>query len=232
MLTQTDHDVFSPIKEELCYWLDPGTGDRSKDDRDCILAGGDLRADTIFSLWLPLRYTLNKMSKPRWRAYLELEYAVLRPRRLRLKNCTDFLTEMIDNPEDFIDLENPLTEKLSNLMTLGMTRANVMILPHRSWNTWRGGAPFYDYIPHFLEALFMRENHGTLVAWLKREHLEPLFYEGEIARDNIKDLANTGSPRSHSPQDINLTTLFDNYICVLRERGFLLEHSKESTAVQ
>lgn len=45
---------------------------RSTHDLDCVLLGGDLRADNIISLWLPLRYclveingypTLNKYGK-------------------------------------------------------------------------------------------------------------------------------------------------------------------------
>ena len=35
---------------------------RSTHDLDCVLLGGDLRADNIISLWLPLRYCLVEIN--------------------------------------------------------------------------------------------------------------------------------------------------------------------------
>ena len=50
------------IKTHIQYWIDyKGDGDeyRRTHDLDCILTDGNLFADTLFSLWLPLRYVLN-----------------------------------------------------------------------------------------------------------------------------------------------------------------------------
>ena len=34
---------------------------RSEHDLDCVLRNGNLHADTIFSLWLPLRFALVRL---------------------------------------------------------------------------------------------------------------------------------------------------------------------------
>ena len=51
------YDDHKPVEE---YWDNPEEHDeyRRQHDRDCVLAGGDLKTDTIFSLWLPLRHTI------------------------------------------------------------------------------------------------------------------------------------------------------------------------------
>ena len=60
---------YEPIINQLSYWINyKGSGDeyRKNNDRDCILTEGNLYADTIFSLWLPLRYTLNYFDCDKW----------------------------------------------------------------------------------------------------------------------------------------------------------------------
>lgn len=223
-MKQSDfHDVFSPIKEELEYWLDPGTGDRLKDDRDCQLTGS-LNADTIISLWLPLRFTLNRMGKPLWHTFLDYEYAVLRP-KLRLKNCPEFLSAMIERPEAFLNFEDPLVQKLSKLMRLGMQRENVMILPDRRWNSLKGCCPYFDYMPHFLYDLFDSQKPDLLMPWLKQEHLEPFFEDGILDQAHIRDFVGTGTPRSHHPRVMTrqLHILLDHYINFLEERRLLMD---------
>lgn len=215
-------DVFSPIREVLQYWLAPGTGDRLKDDRDCQLTGS-LYADTIISPWLPLRFTLNRMGKPMWRHFLDYEYQSLRPQRLRLKTCPEFLSAMIAQPESFLDLDTPLVQKLSKLMKLGMQRENVMILLDRSWNVRRGRPPYFDYFPHYLHDLFEDQEHDVLVSWLEEQHLQPLFEDGILEQTRIKDLAGTGDPRRHQPQSIDLMRLFENYIRFLEERRLVMD---------
>ena len=54
------------IQEQIQYWIDyKGQGDnyRKKNDRDCILTQGNLYADTLISLWLPLRYVIFECNK-------------------------------------------------------------------------------------------------------------------------------------------------------------------------
>ena len=58
---------YESIIKKINYWKSyDGTGDeyRKTHDLDCIQTKGNLAADTIFSLWLPLRYTLNYFEHP------------------------------------------------------------------------------------------------------------------------------------------------------------------------
>ena len=73
------------IRTHIQYWIDyKGTSDeyRRAHDLDCILTDGNLNADTLISLWLPLRYVLNYCDTERWKRY----------RRIKgLKNNENFL---------------------------------------------------------------------------------------------------------------------------------------------
>lgn len=50
------------VKEK--YYINPKINDqfRQQYDLDCILTNGNLLADTIFSLWLPLRFALVRIN--------------------------------------------------------------------------------------------------------------------------------------------------------------------------
>lgn len=210
--------------KKLAYWRDyNGTGDeyRRTHDLDCVLTGGNLNADTIISLWLPLRYTMNHFDKPRWQRWRDFEYAELRPSR-RLKDHSPFLDDMIENLDLFLDLEDELTQKLLLLFDLGQKRCNVMLLPKRSWNSLRGGK-HYEYLPSFLFDLFSyAQDEKALQSWLHKESLEPFFANEILSQKSILDLAGTGSPCRHNPRDIQLDRLLDNYIAILRRRAELL----------
>ncbi len=215
-----------PIIAKLKYWRDyAGRRDdeyRRTHDLDCVLSGGNLQADTMISLWLPLRYTLNCFDTPAWQLWRELDYAELKPKGIGLKDHTGFLNNMIERIDNFLP-DSELTRKLSTLFALGQQRFNVMLLPKRSWNTLRGGKPYYDYMPHFLYDLFSyAQDEEALQSWLHKENLEPFFAAETIEQRNILDLAGTGSPCRHSPKDIQLDQLLDNYIAILRRRAELL----------
>ena len=212
-------DYYTPIIAKLKYWRDYN---RRIYDWDYVLTGGNLNADTIISLWLLLRYTMNHFEKPRWQQWRDFEYAELRPSR-RLKDHPPFLDDMIEHLDQFLDMEAEITQKLLLLFDLGQKRSNVMLLPKRSWNTLRGGKPYYDYMPHFLYDLFSyAQDEEALQSWLHKENLEPFFAAETIEQRNILDLAGTGSPCRHSPKDIQLDQLLDNYIAILRRRAELL----------
>ena len=171
------------IKTHIQYWIDyKGDGDeyRRTHDLDCILTDGNLFADTLFSLWLPLRYVLNYCGTAQWEKY----------RRMKdLKNNDAFLNDLKNNLQMFIP-DMGLLGKLEKLCKLGRTRANVIILPYRRWNNMRGGNPYWDYFPHFLYDLLNTEDEmfmSTMQAWIERENLQ-MFFDGEIVKDKIIDL--------------------------------------------
>lgn len=221
-----------PIIKKIEYWRDyDGIGDeyRKTHDMDCALTGGNLYADTIFSLWLPLRYALSFFEKERfgkwqnWRQWKDYEYAVLKPNKRGLKNCKEFLQDLIKNIDEYIDFESEIGVKLSRLFVIGCERCNVMILPYRYWNLKRGSYPYFDYLPAFLYDAFDREDNDFLRNWIEKESLQSFFRDDVITKENVRDLAGTGSPTCHNPADIKLGILLDNYIGILEERKRLLE---------
>lgn len=221
-----EKDMYVPILQKIRYWRDyTGTGDlyRQEHDLDCILTGGNLFADTLFSLWLPLRYTLNYYGCELWDNWKEFETEKLRPQKLGLKDCPDFLNSLIENIDAFLP-PMELTALLSELFELGQHRCNVMILPYRSWNSRRGYQPYWEYLPHFLYDLMNTESSVFLKAvstWLQSEHLE-MFFNGRLDKSNLKDLAGTGAVWRHKPNEINLEHLLHSYIDILRERKSII----------
>lgn len=224
---QKKKDMYTPILQKIKYWRDyTGTGDtyRQEHDRDCILTGGNLFSDTLFSLWLPLRYTLNYYGCELWNDWKEFEDEKLRPQKLGLKDCPDFLNSLIENIDAYLP-PTRLTTLLSELFQLGQQRCNVMILPYRSWNSRRGCNPYWEYLPHFLYDLMNTDSAPFLQAisaWLKTEHLEMFFNNGNLDKNNLKDLAGTGAVWRHKPSEINLEHLLHSYIDILKERQAII----------
>lgn len=211
---------YTAIIDKLDYWKNyNGTGDdyRATHDLDCVLTGGNLNADTIFSLWLPLRYTLNHFECDKWSKWKDYEYDELKPKRMGLKDDVKFLDDLKENIDYYIP-QADITEKLCKVFELGQTRANVMILPERKWNVERGGSPYWEYLPHFLYDK-LKSSPDMTKEFVTSEHLEMFFSNGEISFDDLKDLAGTGSIFQHSPTKINLDRMLTSYISILNERS-------------
>ncbi|MCM1084163.1 MAG: hypothetical protein NC428_11900 [Clostridium sp.] len=224
--------VYEPIRKKMQEWIwyddNEPKGNyfankkehdefRSLHDRDCVLTGGELKADTLFSLWLPLRHTIVRMNDA------EKIKAVGNINR----KC-DFLRELIkgDNLEKLLPEKEEVVKKLSILFELGLCRENVFLLPDRQLNCARARKPYYDYVPVFLLESFpggafahywnSPEEH---LQWIEKEHLE-MFFDGEVSPDTIKDLSGSGNVRiSLAPEGIDaMECMLDNYSNVLRER--------------
>jgi hypothetical protein len=217
---------YKSIIKKIEYWENyKGTGDeyRKTHDLDCILTGGNLYADTIISLWLPLRYTLNYYDCEKWQNWKKYEMN----QKIRLKDCQEFLQDLRTNIKTYLP-EGLVTEKLIELFKIGQTKANIMILPYRKWNTKRGWKPYFDYLPHFLFDLFNTPDEEfllTIKKWVIREKLESFFDDKVIDMAHIKDLAGTGAVHSHRPIDINISFLLSNYLEILRERAQVLDNA-------
>ncbi|WP_282924013.1 hypothetical protein [Mediterraneibacter massiliensis] len=215
--------MYSPIREKIRYWRKKTkAGDlyRQKTDLDCILTDGNLNADTIFSLWLPLRYVLNHFACASWEKWKEYEYEELKPKKVGLKEYPEFLNDLLANMEEYLPAEK-LTALLSVLFDLGQQRCNVMILPYRAWNRRRGEAPYWEYLPHFLYDLLRTDSPiflQAMSAWIRSEHLEMFFMDERLEKESLKDLAGTGMVWKHAPKNIDLEKLLTNYIAILKER--------------
>lgn len=216
---------YSIIKLQIEYWINyAGTGDayRKKNDLDCILTNGNLFADTLFSLWLPLRYTLNYCGCERWKMWLEKT-----PSNFKFKDSDKFMKDLLENIELYLP-ECEETLLLVELFKRGRSRENVIILPYRRWNNIRGGAPYYDYVQHFLFDMLNTEDEKFLVAmetWIKREHLEMLFLNENIMKENLIDLWGSGKITSHSPQKLKVKNLLKNYIAILKKRKYYINEN-------
>lgn len=192
---------------------------RREHDRDCILTDGNLHADTIFSLWLPLRNTIVCLNDAD--AIEEVG---------DIYDKMSFVRALVqdDNLEKLLPAKYMVVEKLSRLFELGMKRGNVMILPERWINSARGKKPYYDYMPVFLLESFPGGEFADawngledFIDWIYREYLE-MFFDGEISPENICDLAGIGDLRVSRSTDgiIGMERLIDQYIEILRERNF------------
>lgn len=230
--------IYEPIREELRYWLEgeinklpEGATQVEKDicrvmsDRDCILTNGNLYADTIVSLWLPFRFAFIKLNP---------DY-----RKTRVKKERVFLEEMIAHLELYFPIENEITKQLSKLFTLGITRANVMILPKRILQK-RGEAPYYDYMPHFLadilehqkisvseqegvKEILAFENMKEAIEWIEKENLTVFFAGKEIALENIINIHCTDDAKCNLPREggidkLDVLKMLQKYNQILTER--------------
>ena len=222
-------EILKPIEKKIQQWIFyknnkpkvPYIGNeelhdnfRKENDLDSQLTEGNLKADTIISLWLPLRFSLVELN----------EYKTLN-KIGDINNKNAFLNEFIKHDlDEFLPVNEPIVIKLSELFSRGMKRENVVILPDRKINNERGLDPYFDYFPHFLHDIFQGGyfskyflNDNELKEWIREEHLQMFFENEEISKFTIKDLAGSGSVKKNITN--KKETMLDNYICVLKERG-------------
>lgn len=186
---------------------------RAKNDLDCVLADGDLNADTIFSLWLPLRFTLVAING----------YAKLKQLAGSIDKRYEFLENLLKEEVlyELLPADNSRVQNLVELFELGQTGANVMILPER-WMQKRGSTPYYDYMPYFLSECFEGgeffrafKTEEDFIQWIGKQKLE-MFFDGKIEPDFIIDLSGTGDIKKGIPIEVDV--LVKNYIAILKKR--------------
>jgi hypothetical protein len=217
--------IYEPIIKQLEYWKDYHKRDaerkanismhgyktvcsddefRAANDRDCILTGGNLNADTIFSLWLPLRHTIARINSK------EKISEIVGMRKEAYVRA--LLWE--DNLEKLLPKELSIVRTLSELFVYGMERENVMLLPKRffhrgdgvavSLNNARSDKPYWDYITYFLYEMFEGGDFADAVGnddevcrtWIREQNMTMFFEDGILDRDHIKDLAGSGSVKA------------------------------------
>lgn len=204
------------------YWTHREAHDkyRSENELDCILADGNLHADTIISLKFYLRQVIYKIwdGKKIWN---NSEY--IPSERKNPKKFWAFMKELQKNLGDYLPENSPLVQKLCILFRYGQTRANVMILPDRQMQR-KGEEPYYDYMPHFLYECFQGGNFSEYFAgdndlkeWIRREHLEMFFKDrANLSPDSIIDLNANGNIKSNLTTHIDIA--IDNCIEIIKER--------------
>ncbi len=224
--------IYEPIRKKVEEWLwydeNQPEGNyfanveehdrfRSLHDRDCMLTGGDLKADTLFSLWTPLRHTIVRLNdRETIRAVGDISKKYV------------FLREFIkgDNIEKLLPETESIVHRLSELFARGMGRENVFLLPERKLNCARARKAYYDYVPVMLLEAFpggaFSEYWDSLEAylrWIDEEHME-VFFDGGISPEHVRDLSGSGDVRiSLAPEGVEaMERMLENYIAVLKER--------------
>lgn len=225
-------NIYQPIRKKVEEWLwydenqpkssyfanvEEHDRFRSLHDRDCILTDGNLKADTLFSLWTPLQHTimrLNDRETLRSVGVISRKYIFLR----------EFIKG--DNIEKLLPETESIVHKLSELFELGMGRENVFLLPERQLNCARARKPYYDYVPVMLLEAFPDgafsaywNSPEAYLQWINEEHME-MFFDGSISQEHVKDLSGSGDVHiSLAPEGVDsMERMLDNYIGVLKER--------------
>ena len=111
---------------------------RRTHDLDCILSNGNLNADTIVSLWTPLKTVIYDNASRNKEIYEVLE---LKAGNTIYKKI-DVLKKIKENIELILPENEPTTRLLTRLFILGQQSCNVMILPDRNMNSMRGRNPY------------------------------------------------------------------------------------------
>lgn len=224
--------IYEPIRKKVEEWLwydeNQPEGNyfanveehdrfRSLHDRDCMLTGGDLKSDTLFSLWTPLRHTIVRLNdRETIRAVGDISKKYV------------FLREFIkgDNIEKLPPETESIVHRLSELFARGMGRENVFLLPERKLNCARARKAYYDYVPVMLLEVFPGgvfseywDSPEAYLRWIDEEHME-VFFDGGISPEHIRDLSGSGDVHdSLAPEGVEaMERMLENYIAVLKER--------------
>ncbi|MBZ9688271.1 hypothetical protein G9F72_018220 [Clostridium estertheticum] len=167
----------------LNYWMclkEP----RTENDLDCLYLNGDLCADTIFSVWTPLKFVLDCLN-PDEKFYKKDKYGPDPHRFLKKIKC---------NIDIYLPRNEKVVEEMYYFAKLAETRANVMRWPVQGINNKRYDD--YDQMPPTLYNCFSNGKYGNyfdnddlkVVDWSKKEKLEMFFFDDIISKETIKPL--------------------------------------------
>lgn len=176
----------------LNYWMKDG--ERESNDLDCLYFSGDLRADTLFSVWTPLKFVLDCLN-PCERFYKENKYG---------SDKHKFLRKIKLNISRFLPENDELVKELYKFVKFAETRANYFIWPKQGINNWRYDD--FDQVPPMLYKCFTNKDYKSifdnddniLKIWIKEEKLN-MFFGGKnsYTEENIKPLIKRMKPSQH-----------------------------------
>lgn len=177
-----DQYTNNPIINFLNYWMKPDKP-RAKNDLDCLYFSGDLKADTIFSVWNPLKMVLDNLN-PNEKLYKTNKYG---------SDPYKYLKKIRDNIDFYLPRNEQMVKELYHFANLAETRANYMLWPSQGPNVQR--KDYYDQMPPTLYNCFPNgdlsryfDNKVTLNEWLIREDLGMFFSSGVYSKENINPL--------------------------------------------
>lgn len=171
------------------YWM-VSKKPRKDNDLDCIYLNGDLCADTIFSVWTPLKFVLDCLN-PDEKFYKKDRFG---------PDPHKFLKRIKNNVDTYLPKSEEVVKELYYFAKLAETRANVMKWPSQGINGTRYDK-YYDQMPPTLYNCFPKgdyysyfQNEIMLSHWITRENLQMFFYNNAISRKTIKPLIASMKP--------------------------------------
>lgn len=99
----------------LNYWMRP-TRPRETNDLDCLYRGGSLDADTIFSVWTPLKFVLDYLN-PDEKFYKKDYYG---------SDINGFLIKIKRNIDKYLPKDRNIVKELYKFVEMAETEANVL----------------------------------------------------------------------------------------------------------
>lgn len=153
---------------------------RKKYDLDVIHLKGDLNADTIFSIWMPLKMCLQISNTYPYSDHGNNE---------KPYKSYPYIPNIIKNIDTYLPYNK--WKDLYEFVSIALTEANVMKLHNRKMQI--RGEKFCDQMPKTLYECFeggiFNEyfKDGKVDEWIRNANLS-MFFEGKISRENIKPL--------------------------------------------
>lgn len=199
------------------YWIDSYGKPRENNDLDCLYFAGDLHADTIFSVWTPLKFVLDYLN-PNERFYKTNNYG----------NPHKFLTKIKYNIDIYLPCENKLVQELYCFAQLAETRSNYIKWPALGINGQRYNDDFdqmppalYKCFPGEKYSAYFNNNEMKLLEWIENEKLKMLFQEESLKKEDIKPLINIMKPYESKwlTEKNEILEMLQNYNYILKERS-------------
>lgn len=190
---------------------------RALNDSDCKLTGGNLLADTIFSAWYPLKMVLECLNDKKF--YKQDKYGC---------DPHHYLKEIQSNIDKLLPKEKEVVQKLYEFFSIANTRGNVMILPNRQMQS--RGIDYLDQMPKTLYECFEGGKFSryfgedlTVENWVEREHLEDLFFDGNIKKDRIKSILKSKKANEFYwlIDENEIISMLENFISVIQNRNLI-----------
>ena len=191
------------LKNFCLYWMKAakGYGDewRAKNDLDCLYFDGNLRADTLMSAWTPIKWVAD---------FVNSESGIKFYKRNGSSDPDHYLRLLADETDKYLPPEHNLVKLLNRFLVLAELRCNFILLPDRKMNCARYNIEIngrevglFDEVPATLSHIFDRDSLGRyflgesgdvneefVIRWIKREHLEMGFEDGEIDKSHVRSL--------------------------------------------
>lgn len=188
---------------------------RKKYDLDVIWLDGDLNADTIFSVWIPLKMCLQTST-----TYPYSTHGI----KEKPYKSNPYLPNIIKNIDAYLPYDE--WEELYIFASLAMTKANVMRLPLKGRGMQKGRTDFFDQMPKTLYECFEEGSlHKYFVdtqvdKWIRDENLVMFFENENISKQFINPLISRMNAYEFEwLEDKNeIVEMLSNYNRILKKR--------------